>query len=109
LVLLLSGLSKGRRATAQQSALIRQLCRQQRTTRQQAANYRAKYRAGENSKRNKSNIDLIIEAAAKFLKGTAVDFFAYRLKCASRRSAGKRWTAEDKLLALSIFHQPPAA
>lgn len=88
----------------QQRLLVQQLRRQLRTARQQASKYRAMFRENRRLKQNLSTPDKIVEAASKYLKGTALDFFACQLKCAGRRSVGRRWTAEDKLLALSIFH-----
>jgi len=56
-----------------------------------------------------SNVDKIVHAASKYLSGPALEFFACQLRCSGKKSHGRRWTAEDKMLALSIFHRSAAA
>jgi cell shape-determining protein MreC len=71
---LFQGRVKERRTNTQQNALIRQLRRQLRTARQQVVKYRSTVRANQKLKRNISTTDDIVEAASKFLKGTALGF-----------------------------------
>ena len=79
------------------------------TARQQVAKYRSMVRSNQKLQWTNATTGGIVEAASKFLKGTALDLFACQLKCASRPSGGRRLTGEDKLMALSIYHQSPAA
>jgi hypothetical protein len=58
---------------------------------------------------NDTNVADVIRGAAKFLSGVPLAFVSTQLRMAGQKPRAKRWTAEDKLLALSIYHRSPAA
>ena len=99
-----------RSSQRQQSVLVRQLRRQLRQARQLVAKYKSEVRtAKQQERRQMSNVDQIVQASSEYLSGPALEFFAGQLRCSGKRLRGRRWTAEDKMLALSIFHRSAAA
>ena len=62
------------------------------------------------SKDFKSIADLI-KGASHYLDEPALSFFASQLRNSShrRRARGRRWSYDDKVIALSLYHQSPKA
>ena len=50
-----------------------------------------------------------INLLSGFFKGRTLKFLTTQIKLANRSSFGRRWSANDKSVALSIYHASPKA
>jgi len=101
-----NGPKSGRKAALH----IQRLRRQLRCARQAAAKYRGMIRQQrERSAYRQLSVEEIITAAGGYLEGPALSLLSCQLRQAGRKSRGRRWSPDDKLLALSIFHRSPSA
>ena len=106
--IIFSDVPRGSRPS-EQASLIKRLRRQLNLARQQTAKYRALARESKRRQQRSLTVDEIITAASKYLNGPVLEFFAFQLRCAGQMPRGRRFDANQKLLALSIFHRSPAA
>ena len=49
----------------------------------------------------------VIEVASQYLQKPALSFFESQMRLAKIKAKGRRWTEEDKLFAISLYHQGP--
>jgi hypothetical protein len=63
----------------------------------------------DQEKRANMSVEDVIRGASKFLKGVPLAFISSQLRMAGQKPRARRWTAADKLLALSVYHRSPAA
>lgn len=89
---------------------VQRLRRQLRCARQTAAKYRVMMRQQrEQTSSRQLSVEEVIAGAASYLQGPALAFLSCQLRQAGRKSRGRRWSSDDKLLALSIYNQSPSA
>jgi hypothetical protein len=54
-----------------------------------------------------SETSVLFDALAKTMSRTSAQFLASQLRCSKRKPKGRRWTIEDKLLALTFYKRSP--
>ena len=51
-----------------------------------------------------ANLQIVL---SEYLPGQKLDFVMSQIRCALKKSKGRRWTFKDKSLALSLMHSSP--
>jgi len=97
-----------RRPGRKASLTIQKLRRQLRCARQAATKYQKLYRK-EREKKRQLSADEVVTGASSYLQGPALSLLTCQLRQVGRKSRGRRWSADDKMLALSIYHRSPSA